>query len=185
MLAAALFYGRNVKKGAITPALSTWIIFLLGTGLSLTTYVIASDGDVRTGILNTADTASVAITLASVFIWGNRRVYFKSYEKWYLVGLAVIVAYGVVTGDAWRSNLFTQVVIGFGYLPTYHKLIKEKKNTEPFSAWICDLVASLISLQPVLASHNSLAIVYSLRSAVMLSCILGVMLYYERRSKRA
>lgn len=183
MALQAYFYSSAVKKGKVAPALSTWITFLVGTSLSLTTYLIASEHDFRRGVYSIADTIAVVICLASILLWGDRRVRFRRFDKWCLSAIGAIVIYGLMTGDAWHSNVFTQIVIGCGYIPTYAKLWQIKKNSEPITAWVCGLISSLISLH--LTSGNLLATAYSKRAAIQMSVTLMLMLYYERRSKRA
>src|SRR3989344_2417679 len=111
------------KRDGVSPTLSTWIIFFAGTILSLTTYIIAEKHDLRSGVLNIADVVATAIIFLSVIIWGERGMRFRPFEKWYLGGVVVIVVYGLFSGDAWGSNIFTQVLISAGYFPTIQKLL--------------------------------------------------------------
>jgi len=185
MLLFAFSYSYQVWKQNISPTISTWIIFLLGTGLSLVTYAVAEKRDFRSGIMNTVDILSVTIILLSIIAWGNRGVRFKPFEKWYLAGIGGIIVYGFLSGDAWGSNLFTQVLIVIGYVPTIHNLITEKRNTEPFTSWGFVDVAGIIALYPAIIGGNALAIVYAARSSFFVSCIMLIMLYYELRSKKA
>jgi CDP-diglyceride synthetase len=182
-IAFAVRYTYQIRKGEISPTLSTWIIFLLGTGLSLTTYAIAERRDFASGILNTMDVVAVTVILIATIIWGQRAVRFKPFEKWYLVGIAAIVTYGLLSGDAWASNVFTQVLISVGYIPTIQNLLTEKRNVESFTGWGCAVVAGLIALYPAIVDGNSLAILYALRTVVFVSGIMSVMVYYELRSK--
>lgn len=177
-------YTYQIWKREISPTFSTWIIFLLGTGLSLTTYAIAENHDFRSGILNTMDVIAVAVVILAIIIWGNRGVRFKPFEKWYLGGIGAIVAYGLLSGDAWRSNIFTQVLISIGYIPTIQNLVKEKRNVESFTGWICGIIAGLIALYPAIVDGNTLAIVYAFRAIVLVSIIIKVMIHYELRLRR-
>jgi hypothetical protein len=94
------------------------------------------------------------------------------------------VTYGLLTGDAWASNVFTQVLISIGYFPTIQNLLTEKRNVESFTGWGCAVVAGLIALYPAIVDGNSLAILYALRTVVFVSSIIAVMVYYELRSKK-
>lgn len=133
MVLCAFRYAYQIKKKEISPILSTWIIFLLGTLLSLITYALAEKHDFRSGILNTLDVLVVMTVFCSILAWGNRQVRFKPFERWYLLGIALITLYGLVSGDAWSSNIFTQLLISIGYAPTIQNLITQKKNTESFT----------------------------------------------------
>lgn len=184
MMLFASRYTYQVWKKQIKPTLSTWIIFWLGTTLSLVTYAIAEQRDFRSGILNTMDVVSVTIILLATIIWGNRGLRFRPFEKWYLLGIGTIVVYGLLSGNAWRSNIFTQVLISLGYIPTIQNMVAEKRNTESFTAWGCGIVAGLIGLYPAIKGGNALAVLYALRTIVLVSGIMLVMAYYSCRQKR-
>jgi hypothetical protein len=185
MMSAAIRCAYQIKKQDGTkPTLSTWIIFCTGTILSLTTYLVAEKHDLRSGILNTADVLATATIFLSVLLWGERGVRFKSFEKWYLGGAGCIVTYGIFSGDAWGSNLFTQGLITFGYLPTVQKLLTEKRNTESFSVWGLIVLAGLFALYPAMVNGNLLAVVYVLRSTISVLIVIAMMYFFELRSKR-
>ncbi len=178
-------YSYQTRKREIHPRVATWLIFLLGTGLSLATYAIAENRDFRAGILNTMDFASVATILIVVVLCGDRQVRFKKFEKWYLAGVGAIVAYGLISGNAWSSNIFAQVLIGLGYIPTIKNLIAEKKNTESFTAWGLGLAAGFVGLYPAWVDGNTLAVVYALRTILCVLGILTIMLKYELQNRRS
>ncbi|MCX6722268.1 MAG: hypothetical protein NTY04_03735, partial [Candidatus Staskawiczbacteria bacterium] len=48
-------YAYQIKKGKAVATTSTWLIFLVGCGLSFISYVIAENRDLRSGIMNTGD----------------------------------------------------------------------------------------------------------------------------------
>jgi hypothetical protein len=183
-IAFAVRYTWQIWKGEISPTLSTWIIFLLGTGLSLATYAIAEQRDFASGILNTMDVVAVTVILVATVIWGQRAVRLKPFEKWYLGGIGAIVTYGLLSGDARGSNVFIQVLISIGYLPTIQNLLTEKRNVESFTGWGCAVLAGLIALYPATVDGNSLAVLYALRTVVFVSSIIIVMIYYELRSTK-
>ena len=185
MMVFAVRYTYQIWQNKISPTLSTWIIFLMGTGLSLTTYAVAEKHDFRSGILNTMDVIMVAIVLVATLVWGKRDMRFKSFEKWYLIGIVVIIIYGLFSGDAWGSNIFTQVLISIGYIPTAQNLLTEKRNTESFTTWSLGIVAGIIALYPAITDGNSLAVLYAIRTIILVSSIITIMAFYELRSKKA
>jgi hypothetical protein len=180
----AVRYTYQIWKQKVHPTLSTWIIFLLGSGSSLATYAVAEKHDFRSGILNTMDVIVTTIVLLATMVWGNRELRFKPFEKWYLIFLVMVVAYGIATGDAWSSNLFAQALISFGFIPTLQRLITEKRNTESFTAWGVEIIAGLAALYPAIVGGNWLAIIYSLRSTALVTMTLSIMTYYALRSRR-
>jgi len=179
MVAFCIYYSFQIWRRRIDPTLSTWIIFLAGTGLSLVTYGLAENHDYQSGILNTLDVVSVAIILSAILKWGKPELRFRQHEKWYLVGAALIVGYGIMTGDVWSSNLYTQVLICCGYIPLIQTLVTEKRNTESFFGWICGLSAGIIGLYPAVVSGNALAVIYAVRTIIAVSVVLFFMVYYQ------
>lgn len=184
MAVFAFRYAHQVKKHEINPAVSTWIIFLFGTGLSLATYLIAENHDFRSGILNTMDFVAVCLILLSILVWGKRALLFKPFEKYYLGGAVVIVVYEVLSGNEWHSNVFTQILISFGYFPTIQNLIEERRNTESFWTWGLGMLAGILSLYPAIVEGNTLATLYSARTIALVAIIMSFMIHYQRHSKK-
>lgn len=174
-------YIRLIRQGKKSPTLSTWVIFLAGSGLSLITYCLAGSRDLGSAILNTLDVFTVSAVVVAITLWGKEQKGFRPFEKWYIAGIALVIAYGLVTGDAWHSNLFMQLLMSLGYLPLLHTLITEKRNTEPFLPWILTLAAGVASIYPALAGGKKLAALYSIRASVLVAATLTVMAYYHFR----
>jgi len=184
MVSNCSWYIFQIRRHKIFPALSTWIIFVSGTSLGLVTYALAENRDFQSGILNTADAAACLATMIAIMIWSKSGFKLKLFEKWYLGAAGLIIIYGVVSGDAWGSNIFTQVLISVGYVPTIQNLIDEKRNTESFLAWGLSLLTSTLSLYPAFIGGNTLSAIYSVRSIVSIVCMLSIMAYYQFRSSK-
>jgi hypothetical protein len=184
MLTYPAIYIYQIRKRLIHPTLSTWIIFQFGTIISLVTYAIAEHRDFKSGILNTMDTLAVFLIIIAMVIWGDRKLLIKRFEKWYLFGLGLIVSYGLITGNAWNSNVFAQVLITVGYIPTFHNMIISKRNSESFLAWSCVWSAGFFSIPPAVINGNSLATIYAIRNVVSVSANLTLMLFYHFKSQK-
>lgn len=156
-------------------------MFLVGCALSFTTYMVAENKDIRSGILNAVDLVYIVAILMAIIAWGERKVRFKPFEKWYLVGAGGIVAYGFITGNAWKSNVLAQILMSVAYIPTFHALISQKKNTESFAAWTPAAVNALVALYP---ADNNLAVGYALRAFVFSSATSALMVYYHFKGKK-
>lgn len=182
-LVFTVIYVRLIKQGKKSPTLSTWVIFLAGSSLSLTTYCLAESRDFGSAILNTLDVFTVSAVIIATALWSKNQKRFRPFEKWYIAGMAVAVAYGLVTGDAWSSNLFMQLLMSLGYLPLLHTLVAEKRNTEPFLPWILSLAAGVVSIYPALAGGKKLAPLYSIRASALVAVTLTVMTYYHFRKR--
>ena len=170
-----------IRKKKIAPVLSTWLIFFLGVAPSLATYLISQKSDWQTGILNIVDVADVLAVVLAIIFWGTREMRFRSFEKWYYASVATFIIYSIISQDAWRSNLFTQILITLGYGPTFHKLLTEKKNSESFTAWGLSLAACSFALYPALYEGNILSVLYASRAVLSVFFVLAIMAYYEFR----
>lgn len=184
MTATVSRYIWQIYHKEIQPTLSSWIIFFSGTSLSLVTYAIAQDKDFKSGILNLVDCIGVALIMISVLLWSRAERHFRPFEKWYLAGIGLIVIYGLATGDAWSSNLFTWGLIATGYFPTIQTLVTEKRNTESFTAWGGEWITVTIGLYPASDGGNTLAILYASRGVVLIGPMLILMSYYEFQSRK-
>ncbi|MBI5369984.1 hypothetical protein HZA85_02245 [Candidatus Uhrbacteria bacterium] len=179
MLALAVRYICQIRARSIEPTLSTWVVFATGDTISFVSYVIEAHFDLLSGILNTIDVAvSLAITLA-VALTGPRRFTLQPFEKKYLIASGAIVLYGVVFSDAWKSNLFSQALMTAGYIPLFTRMVRERRNTESFSAWGIALLASVVSMIPAFVHGNTLAGIYSLRSSLSSGVCLLVMAHFH------
>ena len=178
-------YVYQIWKRKAVPTTSTWLIFLVGCGLSFATYLVAENKDWKSGILNTVDIFYVTAILVAIFLCTGHKVRLKPFEKWYLAGAGLIVAYGVVTGNAWRSNVLTQILMSVAYLPMLHKLIVERIKTDSYFAWVPQMFVAVIALYPAIYEGNSLAVIYAVRSFFFSSSTTFLMIYYQIKARRA
>lgn len=182
MVGFALWNAFKIRSGVVKPALSTWLIILTGASLSLITYAIASEWDIKSGVLNAVDVVAVIIVIVATIKWSPAKTLFRPFEKWYLAGAAAIVIYWAYSSDPFVSNLLVQALIWIGYFPTIQKLWVEKQNTESFSAWGLVLIASTIALYPAIESGKILAIIYTCRTVAMVFLVLVLMAYSRAKT---
>jgi len=156
----------------------------VGSGLSFITYLIAENKDWRSGILNIVDAVYIVFVLAVIFLYTDHKIRFKPFEKWYLAGAGLIVAYGLATGNAWRSNVLTQVLMSLAYLPMFHKMISEKEKKDSYFAWTPQIFIAVIAMYPAVHEGNSLAVIYASRSLFFSLLTTFLMLYFQVRAKR-
>jgi hypothetical protein len=156
----------------------------VGSALSFITYLIVEARDWKSGILNTVDVIYITAVLAAIFLRTDRKVRFEPFEKWYLVVGALIVLYGVITGNAWRSNVLTQLLMSSAYLPMFHKLFAEKRKKDSYFAWVPAIFIAAIALYPAIYEGNLLAIIYASRSLFFSILTTAFMVYFQIRAKR-
>lgn len=177
----AVSYIVRIRRHQVSPTPSTWIILLVGIGLSFVSYVLAENWNIRAGVLNTIDVVVASAICCAVLFCGKREIRFRPFEKWYLIVAGGIVVYGLLSGGAWKSNIYTQALLSVAYFPTMQNIIRQRRNTESVFCWGCGLVASTTALYPAASAGNTLTMLYAFRASVLVSITLGLMLYYHRR----
>lgn len=180
VLTAGVSYIVQVLRRSVEPTLSSWIIYLASVGISLPTYLVAQEKDLASGILNVMDVFMASSVLVTIFFTRGRTTTFRPHERWYLVAAAVILAFWSVSRNAVASNLLAQVLITAGAVPTIHTVWSGKRNTESFVSWGLFGVASIFALYPAITGGKPLAVVYTIRSFLVVATLLGVMGYYTR-----
>lgn len=182
MIILSLVNSYKIYKKEVKPALSTWIIFLIGTLLSYSTYLFATNFNFFGGILNFADICSALLIIIATLVCVKSKIIFRSFEKWYLIVAIIITVFWVLLKNSYISNLLIQILIWTGYFPTLQKIIHEKINTESYFVWVLALSAGLFSIYPAIHSGSILSYVYVGRSIVMVTTIIIIMYYYDKKN---
>ncbi len=187
ILGASLTNSKKIIDRKVNPALSTWVIILAASSMSFASYLASGNHDIVAGILNASDVLSTLIISCTIIFFGLTRWKLKPFEKYYFMGLILIGVFWFFTRNPFDSNLLIQLLISIGYIPTAHNIIASERNTESFTVWGLIFAASVISLYPSihawLQNGNVLAFIYSLRSVVMIGCMLILMSIYHMRPK--
>lgn len=182
MLCGDIVYIGQIVKGAVTPTKSTWVIFSIVTGLNVSTF-LATKFDVVSGAYGIIDfAASLTIFFFIQIYFRKNKLHFKSFEKYYLVGVFICVLFWIISNNSFTTNLLAQLLIMIGYIPTIHNILLSKKSTESKSAWTIWTTGSLLSIYPALVNHNILAIVYSLRGAAMCAIVLFLTYIFSKKT---
>lgn len=183
LIAGSLPYVYQISRRQVLPTLSTWIILVVATSLNVASYLVATRADVISGVLGVTD-ALVSWLILIVAVFSARlKIKFQTFEKYYLAGAGVIVLFWIVSRNAFTTNLLMQLLITIGCLSTIQSLLYANENHESFIFWGLVLVASSISLYPAAVGGNLLALIYSIRSMVILCVILSLMLRLHRKTK--
>lgn len=185
IIIAALINASKIAKHKVEATLSTWLIFLAGTSTSFLSYLISSHKAFLPGVLNGADVIGDLIVIFSIVFFGVTRWKIKPFEKYYLIGLVIIGLFWFFSSDAFYANLLIQILLTLAYA---HTIIKLKRNTESFLVWGLILFASVASLYPTYnacqSSGNILALIYSVRSVILISFLIVIMFIFKPWSKR-
>jgi hypothetical protein len=176
LVAASLPYVYQIARRQVRPTLSTWIILVVATSLNVASYLVATDVDVLSGILGVTDALVSWVILIVAVRSAGFKLQLQTFEKYYLAAAGVIVLFWLVSRDAFVTNLSMQLLITMGCSATIQRLLSATENHESFLFWGLSLIAVTISLYPAAVDGNLLAVLYSIRSVVIVSVILLLML---------
>lgn len=183
LIAASLPYVYQISRRQVLPTLSTWIILAIATSLNVASYLVATRVDVISGVLGLTDALVCWFILIVTMMSAGLKMQFQTFEKYYLAGAGVIVLFWIVSRSAFITNLLMQFLITIGCSSTIQSLLYADENHESFIFWGLVLVAASLSLYPAAVDGNLLAVIYSIRSIVILCVILSLMLRLPRKTR--
>jgi len=183
LIAASLPYMYQISRRQVLPTLSTWIILVVATSLNVASYLVATRVDVISGVLGLTDAFVCWFILIVTVISAGLKMQFQTFEKYYLTGAGVIVLFWIVSRSAFITNLLMQLLITVGCSSTIQSLLYANENHESFIFWGLVLVAASLSLYPAAVDGNLLAVIYSIRSIIILCVILSLMLRLHRKTR--
>lgn len=186
LIAASLPYVYQIRRRQVVPTLSTWIILVVATNLNVASYLVATRVDVLSGILGLADALVCWLILIVTMLAAGFKVQWQTFEKYYLIASGVIVLFWLISRSAFITNLLMQLLITVGCSATTQSLLTADENHESFLFWGMVLVAATLSLYPAAVDGNPLALIYSIRSLVVICVILSLMcrLHSKTRAMR-
>ena len=183
LIAASLPYVYQISRRQVLPTLSTWIILVVATSLNVVSYLVATHLDVISGILGLTDALVCWFIFITTVISAGLKMQFQSFEKYYLTVSGFIVLFWIISRSAFIANLLMQILIIVGCSSTIQSLLCTNENHESFLFWGLVLVASTLSLYPAAVEGNLLALIYSIRSIVVVCVILSLMFRLHRATR--
>ena len=185
IMVARAFY--LIRKRAITPVFSTWLMFAVAASMSLASYLFSKNPNFMDNILNLIDVVALWTMVFALFVYngGIAQLKFKRFEIYCLGGSGLITLFWILSRDSEATNLAVQVLLAIGYFPTIKKLWKASIQTESFFVWGAGFLLSVSSLYLPLHRGNSLAIIYAVRAASMSGFVLFLMWRIQMRVKKA
>lgn len=183
LIAASLPYGYQIARKHVLPTLSTWIILVVATSLNVASYLVATRVDVLSGILGVTDALVCWFILIVTVISVRVKIQLQTFEKYYLTAAGVIALFWVVSSSAFITNLLMQALITIGCSSTIQSLLYANENHESFLFWGLVFVAASLSLYPAAVDGNLLAVIYSIRSLIIVGVILSLMSRLPRKTR--
>jgi hypothetical protein len=182
LIAASLPYAYHISRRQVLPTLSTWIILVVATSLNVASYLVATRVDVISGTLGLADALVCWFILIVTVMSTGFKLQCQTFEKYYLTASGVIVVFWMISRSAFITNVLMQILITIGCSSTIQSLLYADKNRESFVFWGLVLVAATLSLYPAAVDGNLLALIYSIRSIVVVCVILSLMFRLHRKT---
>jgi hypothetical protein len=183
LLAASLLYGYQIARRQVLPTLSTWIISVVATSLNVASYLVATGWDVLSGTLGLTDALACWCILIVTVMSAGVKMQWQAFEKYYLTASGVIVVFWIFSRSAFITNILMQILITLGCAATMQRLLYANANHESFLFWGLVLVAATLSLYPAAMDGNLLALIYSIRSIVIVCLILSLMYRVHRKTR--
>lgn len=180
-------YCVRFLRGEIGPRIATWLIFEIGVGMSLASYLAGDDHSLTKAALNAADCIQVSVILLALVIGRReRRIEFTRKEVLSLCISGVAAAAWLATKTGWIGFIGFQTVMSIAYLPTIESLWhwKQGASPEPMEKWgINILIAAIGLLVDITGRRDYLAMVYPLRALILCIVVASLILRWERKNK--
>jgi hypothetical protein len=172
----AIVYCVLMWKKKSKPALAMWFFFSIAVAISLLTYLKEGNYNYFDNVLNSLDLILVVFVTVAILILGDRSTWFNKFDLGCLIAVIIIVIFWIVSKNHWATNISVQLILVIAYFPVVKRMLKSKKNTEPFSVWMALMLAPVFSL---LTSKGELATVYAVRAIVCTGLLLALMIRIE------
>jgi hypothetical protein len=183
LIAASLPYGYQISRRHVLPTLSTWLILVVATSLNVASYLVATRGDVLSGALGLTDALVCWCILIVTVLSTGAKLQWQTFEKYYLTASGVIVVFWMLSRSAFITNVLMQLLITIGCSATIQRLLYANENYESFLFWGLVLVAATLSLYPAAVDGNLLALIYSIRSIIIVCVILSLMFRLQSKTR--
>ncbi len=177
-------YLREMMKGRVKPVLATWLLFVLGTSLSIVTnFKETGVQGFGANIFNLTDALGVTIIFLFALFRPNTNRRFDTFEKSCLSAVGIVFIFWLLSGQSVVSHLLVQCVFVVAYLPTLRKLWSAEANTESIVTWSLNTMAAGLGIIPPLINHDLLPLVYCIRGTV--SAFLVVVFSLRAKNKHS
>ena len=183
LIVASLPYVYQISRRQVSPTLSTWIILVVATSLNVASYLVATRVDVLSGALGLTDAFVCWFILIVTVLSSGSKIQWQTFEKYYFTASGVIVLFWMISRSAFTTNLLMQILITVGCSATIQSLLYTSENHESFLFWGLVLVAATLSLYPAAVDGNLLALIYSIRSIIIVCVILSLMVRVHRKTR--
>lgn len=194
------YYYRILARKA-KPALATWLVFAVAASCALAAHLVdpAHNGTFIGKVLswdNIANKVDVPLLwLAVAAVWwrgtNEKQRHFSAFDRWCLAAAGTLLALWLAAKCFFHGadaivNILFNILMEAGYPPTFGKMAKEKKNTEPFPVWGLSFAVCGCAIYSQTLQRGDVGIagmVYAVRAALSVFAVLSAMTYWELHSR--
>lgn len=178
-------YSRGIIRGAIQPRLATWILFVVGSGLSLITY-FSTEGEHSffANAANMMDIVMCVIVLACLIKRGQTEKSFTPFDKGCLGVSGVILAGWIISREHFMANIALQILLAVSYAPTICGLWRATRNTEAYGPWFLMLAIGCLSEIGACAQQDVFGMAYAGRLMISVALVLALQYRLTRKNKK-
>ncbi len=175
------WYCVQILRGVVDPPIATWLVFGLGSTLSLVSYLKnpRSRKSFRDNVANWIDPFVIALILLCLFSSPRRNLAVGWVDAGCLIAAACITIGWALTGRELVAYILFNAIMCVGYVSTIYRLVATRTNTESFVMWGLSLAIVVMFATASLRARNWLALIYVGRAVVCVSTILTLMIYFE------
>lgn len=170
-----------LRQKRIQPALAMWVFFTLAVSMSLITYIKEGPFGFWDNALNTTDLFLVVSVVVGILLYGDKSMHFNKFDLLCLGAVSMVIVFWFFTQNHFIANLSIQIIMVLAYFPVVRRMLKSKKNTEPFVVWAAMMIVPLVSM---LSSKGLLASVYAIRASICTALLLTLMLRIELKNRK-
>ncbi len=180
-------YCMKLFRGEIAPRIATWLIFEVGVGMSLASYLAGHDHSLTKAALNAADCIQVTVILLALLVQQRGgRIQFTRYERLSLWISGLAAAAWMFTKTGWIGFVGFQTVMSIAYLPTLESLWRWKTGVppEPIEKWGINVLIAFLGLAVDLTGRRDyVAMVYPVRALALCILVVILILRWQHKSK--
>jgi len=174
---------KIVREGVGT--ITTWMIFELGSIMSLITYFTGERHSIVSSITNVTDGVFITLILATLF--AKRRgkaIVFSKNEKWCFKIAAAALIVWAATRTSWVGVAGFQAVMIVAYWPTFERIRRweEAGAPEPIETWSINAVVAVMGVGIAIARNDYVAMLYPLRAVVLCAVVVALIARCKKRN---
>ena len=165
--------------------ITTWIIFEVGSTISLVTYFTGKQHSIVSSITNVADGVFIALILGTLYAKhrGETIVFSKNEKRCLRIAAGALVVWAI-TRTSWVGVAGFQVVMIVAYFPTFERIQRWERAgaPEPVETWSVNALVAIMGVVIAIARNDYVAMLYPMRAVVLCAVVVTLIVRCKRRN---